>query len=75
MINKPDRSLRYSIILFVILCALSYIFKNQYRILPPNYTDQDAIVAGISYPLSFLFIFVVSIAVFAVLKLFRLIRK
>ncbi len=70
--NKPDRSLRYALLLFLGLCIYSYLNKNQYKILPENYTDQDAIIAGVTYPLSFVFNFVLSVVFFLLLKLSKL---
>ncbi len=70
--NKPDKSLRYAALLFLGLCIYSYLNKNQYKILPENYTDQDAIIAGVTYPLSFVFNFVLSVVFFLLLKLSKL---
>jgi hypothetical protein len=73
--NKPDRSLRYAVLLFVGLCIYSYLYKNQYKILPENYTDQDAVIAGIAYPMSFVFNFVLSAALYLFLKLSKLLMR
>jgi hypothetical protein len=70
--NKPDRSLRYAALLFVGLCIYSYLNKNQYKILPENYTDQDAVIAGVAYPFTFVFNFILSIGFFILLRASRL---
>ena len=70
--NKPDKSLRYSVLLFIGLCVYSYLNKNQYKILPDNYTDQDAVIAGVAYPMSFVFNFALSLAFYLFLKLSKI---
>jgi hypothetical protein len=70
--KKSDKSLRYAVLLFIGLCIYSYLNKNQYKILPDNYTDQDAVIAGVAYPMSFVFNFVFSLVFYLLLKISKL---
>jgi hypothetical protein len=72
--QKKDRSLLYSVILYVLLCLYAYYYKiYEIPMLPDPTNDVDWRVRGMIYPLSFIGNFFLALFFFVALKLIRFI--
>ena len=68
--TKKDYSLKCSILLYIVLCLYSYYYvRYELPLLPEPTNDPDWVIRGVTYPLSFVFNFVISVIFFVVLKL------
>ncbi len=75
MANK-ERSFIYSIVLYIGLCLYSYYYqKYEVPLLPEPTNDPDWVIRGITYPLSFVFNFILALLFFMILKLTNLVFR
>lgn len=75
MPNK-DRSLIYSIVLYVGLCLYAYYYKKyEMPLLPELNDDVEIRIRASVYPLSFAFNFILALLFYLILKFIKLICR
>jgi len=75
MANK-ERPFIYSLFLYLGLCLYSYYYKKyEIPLLPEPTNDADWHIRGVTYPLSFIFNFILALLFYLILKFIHLIRR